>query len=491
MRPRLFFLLLISAALFCRHGVAGTFTNLYSFTNGADGAYPQAGLAVSGGALFGTAMSGGTNGNGTIFSIGANGGNFKLLHTFNAASTGPALSPTNGDGINPQDGLILSGATLYGTAAFGGTNGSGTVFALATNGSGFTTLYDFSQRINLGAGIYSNSDGAYPYAGLALAGNTLYGAANVAGTNGRGALFSVSAGGANFARLHSFGPQAFDSAIHVYTNSDGEFPQANLILSGRMLYGATPAGGPSGNGVVFAMNTNGTGFAVLHPFGVMAGDGVTGAQTNSDGAQPQQGLVLDGDRLYGTAKYGGTNGAGVIFAVNTNGTGFTVLHTFSPLVYDDAPGYNTNRDGGNPVAGLILFKQTLFGTTTAGGTNGGGTIFYVSTNGGNLTVLHHFINGENPQGGLVLSDYTLYGMTTDGGGGYGTVYAQALSGPIPLNVQFNGSTVTLSWSNPQFVLQTAASATGSWISLPGAASPYPYPVLNSMQFFRLVNTNGF
>ena len=58
----------------------------------------------------------------------------------------------------------------------------------------------------------------------------------------------------------------------------------------------------------------------------------SGAYTNSDGAYPTAGLILSGNTLYGTTQLGGTNGNGTVFAVNTDGTGFTALHTFTALV---------------------------------------------------------------------------------------------------------------------------------------------------------------
>ena len=77
-------------------------------------------------------------------------------------------------------------------------------------------------------------------------------------------------------------------------------------------------GGSSGNGTVFAVNTDGTGFTTLHSF--------TGG---SDGADPNAGLILSGNTLYGTASHGGSSGNGTVFAVNTDGTGFTNLHSFT------------------------------------------------------------------------------------------------------------------------------------------------------------------
>src|ERR1017187_5843173 len=62
--------------------------------------------------------------------------------------------------------------------------------------------------------------------------------------------------------------------------------------------------------------------------------------TNSDGANPIAGLILSGNTLYGTAIYGGTNGNGMVFAVNTNGTSFTTLHNFTAR----SGSYSTNSD---------------------------------------------------------------------------------------------------------------------------------------------------
>src|SRR6185436_1302472 len=122
------------------------------------------------------------------------------------------------------------------------------------------------------------------------------------------------------------------------TNSDGATPVAGLILSGNTLYGTAHNGGNAGFGTLFAINTDGTGFTNLHTF--------TGI---SDGANPSAGLVLSGNTLYGAAKRGGSSGAGTVFAVNTNGTGFTTLHSF-----------NGGSDGINPYAGLILSGNTLY-----------------------------------------------------------------------------------------------------------------------------------
>ncbi len=62
--------------------------------------------------------------------------------------------------------------------------------------------------------------------------------------------------------------------------------------------------------------------------------------------------------------------------VNTDGTGFTTLHSFTAS-YGSYPVY-TNSDGANPYAGLILSGNTLYGTTYKGGSSGRGTVFSLS-----------------------------------------------------------------------------------------------------------------
>src|SRR5208283_3571688 len=89
-------------------------------------------------------------------------------------------SLTNTDGANSAAQLVLSGNRLYGTTAYGGHHKSGsfangTVFAINTDGTGFTNLYNFSATVANPSGFFTNSDGANPSAGLVLSGNTLYG----------------------------------------------------------------------------------------------------------------------------------------------------------------------------------------------------------------------------------------------------------------------------------------------------------------------------
>jgi uncharacterized repeat protein (TIGR03803 family) len=334
------------------------FTTLYSFTGGSDGTIPG-GLLLSGGTLYGTALYGGSSDSdsGTVFALNTNGTGFTTLHSFTAKPYG-----TNSDGFNPYAGLILSGNTLYGTAEFGGSYGNGTVFAINTDGTGFTTLYSFTAS----SGTWdTNSDGANP-GGLVLSGNTLFGTTANGGSSGYGTVFRVNTDATGFTNLHSF-----------TSGSDGGGP-GGLILSGNTLYGAASEGGTNRSGTLFALNTNGTGFTTLHSF--------TGG---NDGSGPG-GLILSGNTLYGATHGGGsmsgTTGnweSGTVFAVKTDGTDFTTLNYF-PAV-SGIPGIFYGSEGGNP-RGLILSGNTLYGMADTGvadcielgGCLGSGLVFSLS-----------------------------------------------------------------------------------------------------------------
>jgi uncharacterized repeat protein (TIGR03803 family) len=193
----------------------------------------------------------------------------------------------------------------------------------------FTTLHNFTALDPIF--FTTNSDGAKPIVGLILSGNTLYGTADLGGSSGDGTVFKVNTDGSGFTTLYSFTATDPNTA----TNSDGANPQASLALSGNTLYGTACSGGSYccstvngtcwGCGTVFSVNILGGFFTNLHNFTC---DG-------SDGHTPHGALILSGNILYGTAYLGGTNDDGTVFAVNTNGTGFKILHCFDGVMDGD------------------------------------------------------------------------------------------------------------------------------------------------------------
>jgi uncharacterized repeat protein (TIGR03803 family) len=390
------------------------------------GPWPMGHIVVSGNKLYGVTNNGGTNNTGSVYSINTDDTGYKELYDFSPGSTS---FYTNWDGTNPKGGLALSGDTLYGTTWAGGLDSAGTLFSINTNGASFNVVHYFGPN---------HGPGQNPSADLLLSGGKLYGTTldDLGGT-----VFSVNTDGSNFTTLHWF----VQGTNGYY--SDGANPYAGLVLSGETLYGTTQYGGSSpgcpacgDNGTVFSVNTNGffiSGtnmfFGVLHRFSAM----VNG--TNSDGAYPVCTLVLSGNTLYGVAQAGGPAGCGTIFSVNTDGTGFTVLYSFSAR---DQNGRNS--DGAGPMLGLVLIDDTLFGNCTDGGLHTGGTVFSIKTNGTDFTVLYQ-LPGNFSDNGVHISGLTLSGCTFYGAGGE-TLYSLA-DGPVISGFSLAGQNLILSATN--------------------------------------------
>jgi uncharacterized repeat protein (TIGR03803 family) len=350
--------------------------------SGSDGEGPCGGLVLSGSTLYGTTVSGGSPGNyGVVFKVNTDGSGYAVLKNF-----------TGGDGAYPEASLVLAGSTVYGTTEGGGSSGAGVVFRMNTDGSGYMVLKNITE-----------SDGGNPFAGLVLGGSTLYGTTSYAGV-GNGVVFKVNTDGSGYAVLKNF-----------TGGSDGGWPFGGLVLAGSSLYGTAYRGGSWDDGVVFKVNTDGSGYAVLKNF--------TGG---SDGEFPWAGLVMAGSTLYGTTYQGGAGGCGVVFKVNTDGSGYAALKNFSGI---------SGGDGALLYAGLVLAGSTLYGTTTyGGGSSDDGVVFEVNTDGSGYAALKNFTGGSdgaNPQASLVLAGGGLYGTTYWGGSyGHGVVFSVA----IPLSI---------------------------------------------------------
>src|SRR6185437_14064060 len=153
--------------------------------------------------------------------------------------------------------------------------------------------------------------------------------------------------------------------------TDGANPSAALIADSQGdLFGTTISGGASGNGVVFELTPNGSGYteSVIHSF----------AGGPTDGATPYARLLLDSQgNLYGTARSGGNaRGDGIVFELKPGGGGYTesVLGTFGGNIGDIG--------GANPGAGLIADAEgDLFGTAADPGSSGNGTVFELRPDG--------------------------------------------------------------------------------------------------------------
>ncbi len=290
---------------------------------------------------------------------------FCLVAGLNAAESARVLYDfgTNTAGRYPRSKLVQGpDGFLYGTTEFGGASNLGQVYKLKPDGSGYTALKDFA-----------GGDGAFPLAGLVLSGTTLYGTASSGGLTNCGVIFRLQTDGSDYAVIRHF------SGLYEIGSCDGGSPTAGLTLADDTLYGTTEYGGAHGNGTVFKLKTDGSGFVVIKDF------------TSGAGVRPQAGVTLAGATLYGTTAMDAI--VGTVYKVNTDGTGFAVLHNFGL------------QDGANPRSDLVVSGTTLYGTAQAGGLYGYGLVFKINNDGSGFTPLKHFRgahDGAAPAGGLTL-----------------------------------------------------------------------------------------
>jgi len=369
---------------------AQTFSVLYAFQGGTEGATPTGRLILDeSGNLYGTTENGGNHyGFGTVYKVDT-AGNETILYGF----TGKA------DGGEPYGGLVRDAAgNLYGTTDSGGNSGCGgdgcgVVFKLDTSGNE-TVLYQFS----------GGSDGGSPNGDLVLdqAGN-LYGTAYWGPYGYGGVVFKVDTNG-NEAVLHEFNGLP-----------DGEFPVAGVFRDNQgNLYGTTDAGGGGpcfgGCGTVFKVSKAGK-ETILYRF-----------LESPDGAFPIAGLVPGtSGNFYGTTYNGGHPGCtdigpgcGTVFVVNGSGRE-KVLYGFRGKKKEGLPFGGLVRDAAGNLYGtnegdLLFGKATFYGS-----------VFKLDTKG-KETVLHRFTGGNDgcaPRASLTLdSAGNLYG-TASGCGAYG------------------------------------------------------------------------
>jgi uncharacterized repeat protein (TIGR03803 family) len=301
---------------------------LYSFTNGADGGIPVAGLVFDkAGNLYGATIYGGAptgySGFGVVFELSpGKGGKWteNVLHSF-------AGYPN--DGQKPFASLIFDGAgNLYGTTEDGGAYHGGTVFELTPGSNGIWTekiLYTFT----------GGADGGTPTASLIFdpAGN-LYGTTQNGGNPG--CPYYQGGCGTVFRLAPNGGGTWSETVLHSFNFTDGADPLSNLVFDkAGNLYGDTPEGpdltcGGGGCGLVFRLTPNSDGSwteSIIYDF-----------EGGSDGIEPVGGLILSaaGD-LYGTTQYGGgsdscRNGCGTVFELTPGSKGDWTekeIHRFS------------------------------------------------------------------------------------------------------------------------------------------------------------------
>ena len=275
---------------------------------------------------------------------------------------------------------------------------------------------------------FNDTAGGNPWGNLTLLQNKFYGMAYQGGAHGQGCIFSVDTNGSGYKDLLDF------------NGANGANPKGSLIISGHTMYGMTSAGGSNNEGCVFSIDTNASRYTDLLDF-----NGV-------NGNQPWGSLTLAGNKLYGMTSAGGTRLDGNVFTIDTNGGGYKDLLDFN------------DTNGGSPFGSLLLNGRKLYGMTYKGGIHDSGCVFSIDTNTGggvgSYKDLYNFTNtkGYYPHGDLILSGEKLYGMTWIGGANdNGVIFSLDTNGGNSYKdiVDFNYNT---SGSQPQGSLTLSGGA---------------------------------
>ena len=253
-------------------------TVLHAFS-GNDGDNPFAGLLNVAGTFYGTTFGGGSAGGGTAFAVDPATGAETVIYSFAQGQT---------DGKDPVNSLIEVNGLLYGTTAYGGLNGDGTIFSIHPRTGIETVLASFKKH----------ESGFYPRGALIDVGGKLYGTASGGAAPGAGTIFSFD-----------LSTGAFKTIYRFQDGSDGAGPDSALISLHGILYGVTNAGGGATCGrytcgTVFSFNIATKTEKVLYAF-----------KGGKDGSFPQSSLTAVRGVLYGTTSKGGTANAGTIFKI--------------------------------------------------------------------------------------------------------------------------------------------------------------------------------
>ena len=203
-------------------------------------------------------------------------------------------------------------------------------------------------------------------------------------------------------------PAAAQSTIYNFTPQSGNNSYATPAFDAHgNLYVTTTDGGGGDGTLVELIPSNGSWTAKVRWFF---------GKNPGDGSDPYAGVIFDrAGNLYGTTANGGANGVGTVYKMTPTGSGFyteTILYSFIA----------GSTDGANPYCTLVFDNLgNLYGTTTAGGTFGDGTVFELSRERGYAeTILYNFNRSGTgdwyPYAGLALDPFgNLYGTTVRGG----------------------------------------------------------------------------
>lgn len=429
-----------------RMTIAGAkYTPVFSFGGNPADAEPPIPVLVqsTNGVLFGMTSRGGALGGGTLFSIHSDGSGYQSIHSFSLESTATSRSLSLG-----SDGW------LYGTLPEAPVVGS--VYRVRSDGSGWSVLVDFASAIG---------GECTPGPLTQAADGTLYGTAWTRSPARQCVIFSVQPDGTHYRVVSTFSP-----GVPTISSTD-TVPRVWLTpCTDGFLYGALSRIASAGDEMIFRLRPDGTGFRTIHSF-----SGIV-----QDGRQPTgELLLLPGGRLTGVTTQGGRANLGAVFQCQTDGSAYQIVHSFSG-----------GGDGGNPPSGMAFA-----GDGTYYGTAGAGALYRIRPDGSGYGNLwpddRRPLEGNQPTTSLTVHlNGFLYGVTSVGGNwGGGAIYRVKSDGS---GYQTIYSFLTNSLPPPD-LLPLLIGPNGALLGISGSNSTYPSPALFSISTdgsgFQVLQTN--
>ena len=206
-----------------------SFSTLHNLSKASDGWLPNK-LLLSGSTLLGSAAGGGLHNGGTLWSYDTSARSFATLHDFNASS----------DGSGPYISVEMTGSSVIGTAKNGGVHDQGTLWSYDIGADEITTLHHF--------GTWQSGESSQPIDRAVLVGTRLFGTTYVGGQwqnspfyDGDGTLWSYDTATGDFSKLHDF-----------FKLFDGQWPRGRLAVHGDTLYGTAQLGGTNDSGTLWS-----------------------------------------------------------------------------------------------------------------------------------------------------------------------------------------------------------------------------------------------
>ncbi len=295
--------------------------------------------------------------------------------------------------------VVQAQTKLFGTTSFGGNANAGTIYSVNTDGTDFYKLHDFD-----------GANGNQPYGGLvALPDGKLAGVTRHGGTGDRGVLFTLNDDGTGFSVIKHF--------------EDTRPSKGVLLASDGMIYGATSST-QTKRGVIYKINPDGSGYVELKQFELLPFD-------LED--SPSSLIELPDGSLRGVTYYG-NNGFGFVYAINKDGSNYSVLLDSDLNI------------GAHPIGILHTSNGLLYITYQAGGNTaifegGYGSIVSMTTDGTDVKELFGWSNAPG-----AIGKYPHWGLTEVAGGElYGTTMWHGdldKSGGIVFKINKDGSGYT-------------------------------------------------